>query len=189
MKQQSLPTPDAIEIVRKKLFEIAEAGGGHFFYSDIRKELKSLISSGNEKQAKDIAIDIMKSYTYRPALIWELKQLLTDNELVDFKNWRKTAKSNKPKAKCSKCDSEKIARIIYGMQMYSEKLEKQLERGTVVIGGCCVTNNDPNYECIDCGMQFYKRPTGKNSDWTGKIVARHTAMTDNIPVHINSIKQ
>lgn len=158
-----------IQGIREELFGIAENGGGHFFYSDIRKKLESLMDDGHSKQAKDITIEIMKSYTHRPALTWELKKLLTNEEIINFGTWHKTAKSNRPKMKCSKCDSTKIARIFYGFPEFSDKLEKQIDRGTIKLGGCCVTGNDTKYECITCGMQFYKKPNGKNLNWTGKV--------------------
>jgi hypothetical protein len=180
MKRQSSPQTPNFPQTSEKLFAMAKDGGGHFFYSDIRKELETLIASGYEQQAKDIAIKIMKVYTYRPALKWELKRLLTDDEIAEFEKWHKTAKSSKPKAQCSSCGSEKIARILYGMPMYNEKLKKQLDRGTVMLGGCCVTGNDPKYECMNCGMLFYKRPTGKDPNWTGKIIVRSENNKQNI---------
>ncbi len=169
MEQDIYPqTPDFSQI-RKRLFDIAKTGGGHFFYSDIRKRLESLIADGYSNQAKDLTLGIMKSYTHRPALIWELKKLLTNKEIADFEAWHKTAKSNKPKMKCSKCDSTKIARILYGLSDFNEKLEKQIDHGAITLGGCCVTGNNPKYECLSCGMKFYKQPTGINPNWTGKI--------------------
>lgn len=176
-------TDNLIQGIRKELFEIAENGGGHFFYSDIRKKLESLIADGYSTQAKDLTFEIMKSYTHRPALTWELKKLLTDDEIANFELWRKTAKSNKPKSKCSKCDSTKIATILYGLVIFDEKLEKQLERGTMTLGGCCVTDHDPKYECMACGMQFYKRPTGKNPNWTGKIQINQENISNIISVN------
>lgn len=164
---------ELIQCISNELLGIAENGGGHFFYSDIRKKLESLIANGYAKQSKGLTIEIMKLYTHRPALIWELKKLLTNEEITDFEAWRKTAKSNKPKMKCSKCDSTKIARILYGFPEFSDKLEKQIDRGAITLGGCCVTGNDPKYECVTCGMQFYKPPTGKNLNWTGKIIPKY----------------
>ena len=173
MDFDSLLSYETIQGIRKELLEIAENGGGHFFYSDIREKLESIIADGYSKQAKDITIEIMESYAYRPALIWELKKLLTNEEITDFETWHKSAKSNKPKMKCSKCDSTKIARILYDFPEFSNKLEKQIDRDTITLGGCCVTGNDPKYECMSCGVQFYKQPTGKNINWTGKIIPKY----------------
>ena len=42
------------------------------------------------------------------------------------------------------------------MPAYSKKLEKEMELGKVVLGGCCVTDNDPSWQCSDCNTEFYK---------------------------------
>ena len=177
MDTDKLLSDELIQCISNELFEIAENGGGHFFYSDIRKKLESLIADGYSKQAKDLTIEIMKLHTHRPALIWELKKLLTNEEITDFETWHKTAKSKKPKMKCSKCDSTKIARILYGFLEFSDKLEKQIDRGTIALGGCCVTGNDPKYECVTCGMKFHKQPTGINPNWIGKIKVKSEKST------------
>lgn len=75
--------------------------------------------------------------------------------------------------RCSKCDSHKVARIIYGMPDFTERLEKLEEQGKIVFGGCSVSGNDPKYECTECGTGYYKRPTGKDPNWTGKIDVQH----------------
>ena len=85
------------------------------------------------------------------------------------------------KTQCSKCDSFKVARIIYGMPDFTDRLEKLEEQGKIVFGGCSISGNDPKYECTECGVGFYKRPTGKDPNWTGKITVQHvdasTALT------------
>jgi hypothetical protein len=58
--------------------------------------------------------------------------------------------------KCPECKSNRIASILWGMPAYSKKLEKEMELGKVVLGGCCVTDNDPSWQCSDCNTEFYK---------------------------------
>jgi hypothetical protein len=53
---------------------------------------------------------------------------------------------SKPK-KCPKCGSGKVASILYGLPMFNEKLERGLESGEVILGGCCVTYDDPLWQC------------------------------------------
>jgi primosomal protein N' len=50
---------------------------------------------------------------------------------------------NKPE-KCPDCGSEKIARILYGLPSFSESLRKRIENNEIVLGGCCITGNDPS---------------------------------------------
>lgn len=59
------------------------------------------------------------------------------------------------------------------MPDFTEHLEKLEEHGKIVFGGCSVSGNDPKYECTECGTGFYKRPTGKDPNWTGKIDVQH----------------
>ena len=60
----------------------------------------------------------------------------------------------KPK-KCPACSSHRIANILYGMPDYSAKLEKDLSSGRIILGGCCITNDDPKWQCADCQMVIY----------------------------------
>ena len=55
---------------------------------------------------------------------------------------------------CPKCGSAKVAAILYGLPIFDNRLERQLEEGKVVLGGCCVTGNDPQWMCQDCKHGF-----------------------------------
>ena len=61
----------------------------------------------------------------------------------------------KPK-KCPSCGSEKVADILWGMPAFSRKLEKDLEDGKIVLGGCCVTDHDPEWQCVDCETRIFR---------------------------------
>jgi rubrerythrin len=67
------------------------------------------------------------------------------------------AEENRPRS-CPSCGSPRIARILYGLPAFDEELEDALSRGTVTLGGCLVTGNDPEWECIECGQTI--RPSG-----------------------------
>ena len=67
----------------------------------------------------------------------------------------KVTAKKKPK-KCSKCGCEKIASIQYGMPAFSPELRMDLDEGKIVLGGCCVTGDDPEWQCVECGMQIYR---------------------------------
>jgi hypothetical protein len=68
---------------------------------------------------------------------------------------RYTSKS-KP-AKCPKCGSERVARILYGEPMGSEELMADLKAGRIVLGGCCITGDDPAWKCLECEMEIYRK--------------------------------
>lgn len=63
------------------------------------------------------------------------------------------SKNQKPPA-CPACGSERVAQILYGLVDNSDGLVKALEAGYVVLGGCCVTDDDPDYHCHDCGHEW-----------------------------------
>jgi hypothetical protein len=58
--------------------------------------------------------------------------------------------------KCPECGSDKIAKILYGLPSFSENLRKKLKNDEIVLGGCCITGNDPSWKCIDCGTVIFK---------------------------------
>lgn len=58
--------------------------------------------------------------------------------------------------KCPACGSSRIAEILYGLPAFSAKLKRDLDAGRIILGGCCVTNDDPKWQCPDCQMVIYK---------------------------------
>jgi hypothetical protein len=54
----------------------------------------------------------------------------------------------KPKQICPKCNSVDIAKIAFGYP--SEEMIQARERGDIVLGGCCVTDDDPEWCCKAC---------------------------------------
>jgi len=58
--------------------------------------------------------------------------------------------------KCPKCGETTIAKILYGKPMFSEKLKMERDQGKVVLGGCCVTKDDPVWQCTGCEVSIYK---------------------------------
>ena len=63
---------------------------------------------------------------------------------------------HKPR-KCPVCRSAHVASFLYGLPIFNEKLEKRLNDGKVVLGGCCVSDGSPVWQCIDCDALFYRK--------------------------------
>ena len=61
--------------------------------------------------------------------------------------------NDKP-ADCPKCGSQRVAGILYGLPDFSEKLERELDAGEVVLGGCVITDDDPSWHCVECGHRW-----------------------------------
>ena len=60
------------------------------------------------------------------------------------------------------CGSTKIARILYGLIAMNKELEKLLDSGDIVLGGCIITGDDPVWVCRNCGKEFYKKDTNND---------------------------
>ena len=61
---------------------------------------------------------------------------------------------------CPACGSANVVSILYGPP--SAELKEDLERGDLVFGGCCLSDDDPCWQCGDCGTQIY--PEGEALD-------------------------
>jgi hypothetical protein len=59
--------------------------------------------------------------------------------------------------KCSVCGSKKIAIYLRGMPAYSEKLQKDIDEGKIILKGCIVSGDDSFCICIDCKTEFYRQ--------------------------------
>ena len=63
--------------------------------------------------------------------------------------------------KCPNCGSVKVVRILYGMP--SHETFEAAERGEIALGGCCISDRDPTWRCLECGTAIYPerlRPAG-----------------------------
>ena len=61
---------------------------------------------------------------------------------------------NKPSV-CPVCHSKRIANILYGLPAYTVDLRKALAEGRVTLGGCCIDDDSPRWQCVDCRRVFF----------------------------------
>jgi hypothetical protein len=59
--------------------------------------------------------------------------------------------------KCPNCGKLRIAKIFWGYPADIESMKESLERKEIILGGCCVTDHDPKWECNDCNHQWGNR--------------------------------
>jgi len=57
---------------------------------------------------------------------------------------------------CPKCGGVDIAMILFGYPDM-EEIEDRLKKKEIVLGGCCITDHDPKWECNDCDHQWGKQ--------------------------------
>ena len=62
--------------------------------------------------------------------------------------------------KCPECGSGKVASILYGLPIFDEDLERRLNAGEVILGGCCMRGDDPLRHCMECHHRWGKREAG-----------------------------
>lgn len=141
--------------LRKSIFtSVEKSTEGHYFYRQVYDELVDLSRVGNEDRVHQLAIELLRRFSNRPALIWQFEQLLSTEDKAEYEAWKKQAK---PKTSiCSQCGSTKILPIVYGMPDYS--LFRQEEQGRVILGGCEVYDDAPKYQCAKCGKEYTKKP-------------------------------
>lgn len=65
---------------------------------------------------------------------------------------------------CPRCDSTNVAAYIWGMPAFGE-IEQDLKEGKVILGGCEVCGDEPEWRCNHCGLEF--GGTGPMDDGTG----------------------
>jgi hypothetical protein len=56
-------------------------------------------------------------------------------------------------AACPNCGHRPVAEIQYGLAVFSEELGRDLDSGQIILGGCCVSGDDPSWECTACGWR------------------------------------
>jgi len=79
-----------------------------------------------------------------------------DAKVSDMTAISRVERSRRPTA-CPACGSKRVARIMYGYPAYSDELQAQLDAGTVVLGGCVITGDDPAWRCTQCGQRIYRK--------------------------------
>jgi hypothetical protein len=63
---------------------------------------------------------------------------------------------------CPNCGSKDIIAILYGLPIFTPKLEAEIKEGNVILGGCMVSPLTPIWRCKDCKTNIYK-PTRNSS--------------------------
>jgi hypothetical protein len=57
-------------------------------------------------------------------------------------------------AACPACRSPRVARILYGLPHFTPDLERELNEGRAVLGGCVVFDESPRWQCVACGQRW-----------------------------------
>jgi predicted RNA-binding Zn-ribbon protein involved in translation (DUF1610 family) len=108
----------------------------------------------------DAAEDMMSSTEDGPGLLQfdkdgnlidpEAEKKLFGAVLVDSP--QKHRATRKPR-KCPSCGEKKVVEILYGYPTPEAELE--VRAGQSVLGGCCIDEDDPRWQCTQCGAQIW----------------------------------
>lgn len=72
---------------------------------------------------------------------------------------------------CPKCISANTCRIVYGLMDLTPELEQKLEAGNIYLGGCEITEDDPNRHCNNCKLDFNTNDPNIYLDIDGVLLA------------------
>ena len=54
------------------------------------------------------------------------------------------------KPTCPRCNSKNQVKILYGLPRFDEEMEKDIDEGKIVLGGCSIDWDSPIWRCKDC---------------------------------------
>ena len=78
---------------------------------------------------------------------------------------------------CPKCKSSKVISIVYGMP--TSDLAKNEKGGEVILGGCVIRANSPDYHCKECKYEWEDENYGERTCNTcGDVVMYCTCYED-----------
>ena len=55
---------------------------------------------------------------------------------------------------CPKCGGTDMAIILYGFSSEELLHSKKVKEKKIILGGCCVGEDNPKQECNDCGWRY-----------------------------------
>ena len=57
---------------------------------------------------------------------------------------------------CPNCKGKNIAKLVWGLPSckFLEEMDKEENKGKYQLRGCCVSGDDPEFYCNDCGEEF-----------------------------------
>ncbi len=149
--------PDGAEITSAQLLRLGGYDPQEFSFSELMDYHQSLFRAA---AASHITLDMSKHEGKIEGLAYNLSFAVHNK---------------KAQVKCPYCGSRNTARILSGMQVFSEELRAKLDSGRVFLGGCDILSiEDENGEwiqlnprryCNDCRKEFARPPYLVKQDW------------------------
>ncbi len=67
---------------------------------------------------------------------------------------------------CPQCSYSQLTEILFGYIQYNEEQMRDVESEKILIGGCMIPEDPPDWCCLRCGTQFFP----VNSTWVNPII-------------------
>lgn len=140
--------------------EFYEASG-HYMYLPLGNKLREWSKNGEGEQVKILCTFLYKFFQNRKALLYEIEKFFSEDEKAELKRMvevdqiiekDRKQKIEKLRSICPKCGNKHTARIIYGMPVMDEAMEKAEAAGRIWLGGCCLRS--AHYCCRECDLEF-----------------------------------
>ncbi|MBE5742518.1 MAG: hypothetical protein E7360_04250 [Clostridiales bacterium] len=93
---------------------------------------------------------------YRGNVKWNPADDLCDYVAINVQDgltWNVRAKVYST-LKCPYCGKSKLSKLLFGMPIMSDELQKDIEEGKVKLAGCIVGEDNPRYYCRWCKKEF-----------------------------------
>lgn len=72
--------------------------------------------------------------------------------------------------RCPSCKHDPVSSILYGMPAYDEDMQRKIETGHLVLGGCVVSEDHPSWKCTGCGLEIWRElPLGYEESCEAEI--------------------
>ena len=78
------------------------------------------------------------------------------NDKTNLKEDEKIFRDRKPRT-CPSCNGKNVAVILWGYPLETAELTKALHENKIILGGCCISDNDPTWECADCYVKIWRQ--------------------------------
>lgn len=99
----------------------------------------------------------VQQYPSKTGIKWNPADDLCDKvsiSIVEGEEWRISGRIYEIVPCCPKCSKSRVSKILYGMPAYNEELQKEIDNCRIVLAGCMIENNAPQYICRWCKTKF-----------------------------------
>lgn len=129
----------------------------HRYYYELRFHSAAGTEQAEGEVDYDPARDTWAPSRLKPPRVQTLSEKLREKQSRDLEHQISVEAQHHQRerpAKCPACGYERVAEIIYGLVMIDAGLEADLKAGKTRLGGCIVSDDNPQWWCAACGHNW-----------------------------------